>query len=81
MATPIEDSHFDAEKKRVLHEKEDSSKKGNIDVAITDLIECINSHLHYYTTSSCSGRIIIFAQVNKIYSVELITTTRSVVFG
>ncbi|XP_013077723.2 tRNA wybutosine-synthesizing protein 3 homolog [Biomphalaria glabrata] len=38
----------------------DLSKKGSVDEPIVDLVEFINSLPHYFTTSSCSGRILIF---------------------
>ena len=37
----------------------DKSKKGEIDAGILDLVNLINSKDSYYTTSSCSGRIIL----------------------
>lgn len=37
--------------------KPDRSKKGNVDEHIKDLINTINNHENYYTTSSCSGRV------------------------
>nr|GMC77290.1 tRNA wybutosine-synthesizing protein 2/3/4 [Ipomoea batatas] len=39
----------------------DKSPKGNIDAPILPLLAAINSHPSYFTTSSCSGRISIFA--------------------
>lgn len=55
--------HFAAEKLRVLKEKDDSSRKGSIDSHIIELVKYINVHSNYYTTSSCSGRILIFCEV------------------
>ena len=40
----------------------DKSNKGSIDLPIRKLIECINKCQEYCTTSSCSGRSVIFAQ-------------------
>ena len=40
----------------------DKSNKGSIDLPIRKLIECINKSQEYCTTSSCSGRSVIFAQ-------------------
>lgn len=53
---------FDKSKEKVLDELylPDRSKKGNVDKAIIPLIDLINKHSDYYTTSSCSGRISIF---------------------
>ncbi|CAH9106433.1 unnamed protein product [Cuscuta epithymum] len=39
----------------------DKSPKGSIDAPIVPLLTTINSHPSYFTTSSCSGRISIFA--------------------
>lgn len=49
---------FDIEKKQALS-KIDKSRKGDIDEPILPLIEKINSTNDYYTTSSCSGRIML----------------------
>ena len=38
----------------------DKSKKGFIDEEIKDLVDVINAHPDYYTTSSCSGRILLY---------------------
>lgn len=52
---------FESEKKIYLEKlyKPDFSKKGSVDEKIKDLIEKINSNPDYYTTSSCSGRIML----------------------
>lgn len=42
--------------------KIDRSKKGSIDTPIISLIEAINTSPFCYTTSSCSGRIIIYSE-------------------
>ncbi|VFQ92606.1 unnamed protein product [Cuscuta campestris] len=39
----------------------DKSPKGNVDAPIVPLLAAINSHPLYFTTSSCSGRISVFA--------------------
>jgi tRNA wybutosine-synthesizing protein 3 len=49
---------FDASKKSVLS-RMDKSKIGGIDRGIKKLVELINSLPDYYTTSSCSGRILL----------------------
>jgi len=56
---------FEKEKKDLLKNK-DKSKKGSIDKEIKPLIDFINSLDDYYTTSSCSGRIVLL--VKKSYS-------------
>src|SRR5436305_14341179 len=40
--------------------KIDKSPKGSVDEAILPLIELLNKHNDYVTTSSCSGRIAIY---------------------
>lgn len=44
---------------------EDASPKGSIDVGIVDLIDRINKLDGLVTTSSCSGRISVFAEGKK----------------
>lgn len=39
----------------------DRSKKGFIDAEIKELVAVINNHPHFYTTSSCSGRILLYS--------------------
>ena len=43
----------------------DQSRKGSIDSEIVNLVNYINASDRYFTTSSCSGRIIIFEEVNS----------------
>ena len=70
MATLMENT-FDIEKERVLKEKSDISRKGNIDEPIIDLVKYINWQTNYYTTSSCSGRIAIFInEVQNNYNIN-----------
>jgi len=52
---------FEKEKKIQLS-RADFSKKGSIDSKIKALVGRINSKKEYYTTSSCSGRIIILVE-------------------
>ena len=39
----------------------DKSPKGGLDAPIVPLVYAINAHVDYVTTSSCSGRIVLFA--------------------
>ncbi|CAM9590132.1 unnamed protein product, partial [Heterosigma akashiwo] len=48
----------------------DKSPKGSLDAPIVDLIHEINQHPDYVTTSSCSGRIAIFAEVPDLITVD-----------
>lgn len=49
---------FEICKKNALF-KADKSKKGSIDDNILDLVNKINNNNDFYTTSSCSGRIVL----------------------
>lgn len=55
---------FENEKETFLAKK-DKSTKGSIDEDIKDLLDKINSKENYYTTSSCSGRILLLDDLNK----------------
>ena len=48
-----------AKLKKDFLEKQDKSIKGSIDKEIKDLVDKINSFDDYFTTSSCSGRIVL----------------------
>lgn len=52
---------FQKHKKDFL-KKLDKSKKGKIDKEILPLINLINKKPNYYTTSSCSGRIVLLSK-------------------
>jgi tRNA wybutosine-synthesizing protein 3 len=41
----------------------DLSRKGCIDDPIKDLLQLINEDSEFVTTSSCSGRVILFCEV------------------
>jgi len=51
--------------KKVFLEKLDKSKKGQIDKEIIPLVKKINKNPNYYTTSSCSGRIVLITKDKK----------------
>jgi len=46
--------------KKTFLAKLDKSKKGDIDELLLPLIQQINSQNNYFTTSSCSGRVVIW---------------------
>lgn len=52
------DAQFDRQKQTSLSAV-DLSRKGSVDAPIEELIQFINSQRNYFTTSSCSGRIIV----------------------
>lgn len=47
-------------------EEEDASRKSCIDERIISLVNLINENTKYFTTSSCSGRFIAYAQVRLL---------------
>ena len=55
---------FDERKHRIItdlaNNTNDLSPKGSVDAPIVTLVDRINVTPHYYTTSSCSGRITLF---------------------
>ena len=55
---------FDQRKHRIITDLVDNtndiSPKGSVDAPIISLVDRINATPHYYTTSSCSGRISLF---------------------
>ncbi len=53
-----------AQRKKDILSKKDKSSKGNWDKKIIKLCDKINSKENYYTTSSCSGRILIMHDSN-----------------
>ncbi|XP_046998294.1 tRNA wybutosine-synthesizing protein 3 homolog isoform X1 [Schistocerca americana] len=56
------EKEFQDKKKRILNST-DLSRKGSVDSDIVELVDFINSHNQYVTTSSCSGRLIVFCEV------------------
>lgn len=55
-------AEFVHQKSRIL-DGIDLSRKGCIDEPIKDLIQLINADSEFVTTSSCSGRVILFCEV------------------
>lgn len=51
--------------KFIQFKKQDKSDKGNIDKPILKLVRKISSKKDYYTTSSCSGRIVLIKGKEK----------------
>ena len=60
----MEIKEFEEQKKKQLNMK-DKSNEGNWDVRILELCEKVNSKKEYYTTSSCSGRIVLVKGIPK----------------
>lgn len=59
------DEKLFAQRKKDVLSKKDKSHIGKWDEKILDLCEKINKSENYYTTSSCSGRIIIIVDQDK----------------
>lgn len=51
---------FDQRKQNISTNFCDHSLKGSIDEGVLTICNLLNSHHDYYTTSSCSGRIVLF---------------------
>ena len=70
-------SDFDVQKKLCLSKlyKPDKSRKGYVDKPIISLIDYINKLDNYYTTSSCSGRIMLLTQAEKKPDVKWLYVT------
>ena len=62
----IYDKNFNLHKLKQINEFKDLSRKSSVDEYIQDLIDYINQTESYFTTSSCSGRFIVYSQVNKL---------------
>ena len=54
-------NRFDNEKQQALRKLAtiDKSKKGSLDTLMAPILTLLNRHPNYYTTSSCSGRIMV----------------------
>jgi tRNA wybutosine-synthesizing protein 3 len=59
--------YFDRSKASIIQklEKEDKSRKGDVDVDAKPVILALNNSPHFYTTSSCSGRISLFREAKS----------------
>jgi tRNA wybutosine-synthesizing protein 3 len=60
---------FDERKKRIIEnlrsDEPDLSPKGTPDEGILELLELINASKDYMSTSSCSGRVVVFLDADK----------------
>jgi len=56
--------NFDSTKKDILNKK-DKSNVGSVDKPIRSLCDTINDDKDYFTTSSCSGRIVLLIEDEK----------------
>lgn len=62
------DKHFDQWKKHCFS-KVDLSKKGSVDEEIYPVVSLLNDSSNFFTTSSCSGRIILIDGVRYNFAV------------
>ena len=63
------DVSFAADKARVLGQV-DLSRKGSVDAAIAPLLAYVNAQEYFYSTSSCAGRLVVFAEVIDCVTIE-----------
>ncbi|XP_075224993.1 tRNA wybutosine-synthesizing protein 3 homolog isoform X2 [Lycorma delicatula] len=63
MSMDLSEKDFKNQKKQILAGV-DVSRKGSIDEAIIDLVLIMNNSADFVTTSSCSGRVLLFCQNN-----------------
>lgn len=59
----IAEERFKNQKKKALNQLKEAKENNEVDEAILPLLDVINSHEDYYTTSSCSGRITLFHEI------------------
>ncbi|XP_026887010.2 tRNA wybutosine-synthesizing protein 3 homolog [Electrophorus electricus] len=64
-----DENTFKQWKKQCLN-KIDFSRKGSIDDEISSIVAFINSSEHYFTTSSCSGRIVLIDGVSDCIDMQ-----------
>ncbi|MBI2145894.1 hypothetical protein HYU22_00965 [Candidatus Woesearchaeota archaeon] len=69
---------FPNEKKTFLAKK-DKSKKGTIDEQIRPVVDFINAHKNYYTTSSCAGRVYLWKGTGKKNQTEWIKVSHDLI--
>ncbi len=51
--------HWEGEKRRRLERLEEAIERGEVDEPVIPVLEAINEHPDWCTTSSCSGRVIV----------------------
>lgn len=59
------DIKFRQQKQHALKKLSTAKGRGEVDLDMLPLIDCINSLENYYTTSSCAGRINLFVDVGN----------------
>lgn len=89
MGKKFNNDPFAQKKRHVLQQLEvtdaenpDASPKGTIDVPLLPLIHLINTHPDMFTTSSCSGRVSVFLEGDRVvHSAEDSSETREKMGG
>ena len=66
-------------RKKTFLEKLDRSKKGEIDGLILPLVNKINQKEEYFTTSSCSGRVVLWKGSGKKNETEWIKVSHDLI--
>ena len=54
-------SNFESEKRNIMIELDRFKVNNKIDTKVVPVIDIINNHPNFYTTSSCSGRAILIS--------------------
>lgn len=67
--------------KKTFLAKSDKSKKGSIDTRMLPIMDMVNANLHYYTTSSCSGRVYFWQGGQKKNEMEWINVSHDLIDG
>ncbi|MDG6218470.1 MAG: hypothetical protein QCI00_03415 [Candidatus Thermoplasmatota archaeon] len=55
----LEDTYFTDHKKKAMEKFKEAVQEKKVDSSIHSLLQLINSMEHYFTTSSCAGRIVL----------------------
>ncbi len=63
---------FEERKRRFLERLKECIEKGEVDEDIIEVLEMLNSLENYFTTSSCSGRIILIRPGKKKIDTEIL---------
>tara|TARA_Y100000310_G_C20474822_1_gene711885 strand:+ start:304 stop:837 length:534 start_codon:yes stop_codon:yes gene_type:complete len=66
-------------RKKTFLSKLDKSKKGGIDPKVIPLINKINSQEKYFTTSSCSGRVVLWKGSGKKNEIEWLKVSHDLI--
>lgn len=65
--------------KKTFLAKSDKSKKGSIDTRMLPVMGVVNASAHYYTTSSCSGRVYFWQGSGKKNETEWIKISHDLI--